>query len=64
MGEKASCMWPVLIPEEHPRSAGKVASALGPSRPGQHGGSDAETESGAGGQPGPPASHPPGRGSL
>lgn len=57
-------MWPVLIPEEHPHSAGKVSSALGPSQPGQNGGSDTETENGAGGQPEPPASHPLGNSSL
>ena len=44
LGEKGSCMWPVLIPKEHPHSAGKVAPALGLSRPGQHGGSGAERE--------------------
>lgn len=62
-GGKGSVI-PVLIPEEHPRSDGKGAAAHSRSQPGQHGGSGAERESVAGDRPEPPASCPPGHGSL
>lgn len=63
-GGKGDVMQPVLIPEEHLCSDGKGAAAHGLSQPGRHGGSGAEWESAAGDRPEPPASCPPGHGSL